>query len=67
MGLDTLAQALTACQDRKREGDHLFGGGDFEAAEQVYRDAAAPLLAYTGADGAGGFEVSSTSTCPHGA
>jgi hypothetical protein len=64
MSLPMLAQALTACQDRKREGDLLFGGGNFEAAEQVYRDAAAPLLAYTGADGTGGFDVPSTSTCP---
>ena len=38
-----LMTALAACQDRKREGDLLFGRGSVEEAERVYRDAAAPL------------------------
>ena len=38
-----LMAALAACQDRKREGDLLFGRGSVEEAERVYRDAAAPL------------------------
>ena len=37
--------ALTACQDRKREGDRRFGHGDFEAAAEIYRDALNQLTA----------------------
>lgn len=54
---DALVKELNACQDRKREGDLLFGNCNFEAAEQVYRDAAAPLLVYTTEDGAGNGRV----------
>lgn len=34
-----LEEVLSACQDRKREGDLLFGRGKFEEAAAVYLDA----------------------------
>ena len=44
-GMVELEAALTACQDRKREGDRRFGLGDFEAAAEIYRDALNQLTA----------------------
>jgi len=38
-----LAAVLATCQDRKREGDLLYGTGRFEEASAVYSDANALL------------------------
>jgi len=38
-----LAEVLSTCQDRKREGDLLYGTGRFEEASAVYSDANALL------------------------
>jgi hypothetical protein len=50
MGINDLTQMssstaarLEASQDRKREGDTLFGRGSYEQAAAVYRDAGALL------------------------
>ena len=40
---ESLAAMLATCQDRKREGDLLYGTGRFEEASAVYSDANALL------------------------
>jgi tetratricopeptide (TPR) repeat protein len=48
MAAGVFEEALSACQDRKREGDMLFGRGKFEEAAAVYGDADDDLLQLPG-------------------